>query len=154
MCLCVFARREANEEYCRHLQRLTRELFGHLSLGLGLEKDAMSEAFGGDQLVLLQKISYYPPCPQPEVTLGIAPHTDMCAVTVLLPNDVEGLQIFKDGRWHDVKHVPEALIIFMGDQIEASALLITSTPANTASLFRQFVNTLYRDFEQREIISM
>jgi flavonol synthase len=104
--------------------------------------------------VLLQKISYYPPCPQPEVTLGIAPHTDMCAVTVLLPNDVEGLQIFKDGRWHDVKHVPEALIIFMGDQIEASALLITSTPANTASLFRQFVNTLYRDFEQREIISM
>jgi flavonol synthase len=56
--------REANEEYCRHIQRLRRELFEHLSLGLGLEMDAMSEAFGGDNLVLLQKINYYPACPQ------------------------------------------------------------------------------------------
>jgi flavonol synthase len=33
--------REANEEYCRHLQRLTRDLFEHHSVGLGLEKGAL-----------------------------------------------------------------------------------------------------------------
>lgn len=112
--------KEANEEYARHVQRLTRELFGQLSAGLGLEESAMWEALGGEDVVLLQKINFYPPCPQPELTLGVAPHTDMSALTVLVPNDVPGLQVFKDGRWHDVRYVPGALIIHIGDQIEAS----------------------------------
>jgi flavonol synthase len=112
--------RESNEEYCRHMQRLTRELFEHLSLGLGLHEGAMAEAFGGDGLVFLQKINFYPPCPQPELTLGVAPHTDMSTLTVLVPNEVQGLQVFKDGQWYDAKYVPDALIVHIGDQIEAS----------------------------------
>jgi flavonol synthase len=111
--------REANEAYCRHMRRLARELFGHLSLGLGLEEGAMAEAFGGDGTVFLQKINYYPPCPQPELTLGVAAHTDMSTLTVLVPNDVQGLQVFRDGRWYDVEYVPDALIVHIGDQIEA-----------------------------------
>ncbi|XP_062221892.1 flavonol synthase 1 isoform X2 [Phragmites australis] len=111
--------REANEAYCAHMQRLTRELFEHLSLGLGLEKGAMSEAFGGDKLVFLQKINFYPPCPQPELTLGVAPHTDMSTLTILVPNEVQGLQIFRDGHWYDAKYVPGALIVHIGDQIES-----------------------------------
>uniref|UniRef100_A0A0A9DR45 anthocyanidin synthase n=1 Tax=Arundo donax TaxID=35708 RepID=A0A0A9DR45_ARUDO len=110
--------REANEEYARHMLRLTREMLEHLSVGLGLEKGAMREAFGGDDLVLLQKINSYPPCPQPGLILGIGQHTDMGTLTVLLPNEVQGLQIFKDDRWYDVKYVPEALIVLIGDQIE------------------------------------
>ncbi|KAL6622983.1 hypothetical protein ACP70R_032862 [Stipagrostis hirtigluma subsp. patula] len=109
---------EATEEYCRHVQRLAREMFGHLSVGLGLEAGAMWEAFGGDELVLLQKINFYPPCPRPELALGVGPHTDMCTLTVLLPNEVQGLQTHKDGLWHDVEYVPEALIVLIGDQIE------------------------------------
>ncbi|KAK8463212.1 hypothetical protein SEVIR_1G338800v4 [Setaria viridis] len=111
--------REANEAYCLHMQRLARELFGHLSLGLGLEEGAMAEAFGGGGTVFLQKINYYPPCPQPELTLGVAPHTDMSTLTVLVPNDVQGLQVFRNGHWYDVEYVPDALIVHIGDQIEA-----------------------------------
>ncbi|CAM0144620.1 unnamed protein product [Urochloa decumbens] len=111
--------REASEAYCRHVQRLTRELYGHLSLGLGLEEGAMAEAFGGGgRLLFLAKINLYPPCPQPELALGLAPHTDMSTLTVLVPNEVQGLQIFKDGHWYDVKYVPGALIIHIGDQME------------------------------------
>uniref|UniRef100_A0A0E0K5N1 Fe2OG dioxygenase domain-containing protein n=1 Tax=Oryza punctata TaxID=4537 RepID=A0A0E0K5N1_ORYPU len=110
--------REANEEYCKHMQRLTRELFEHLSTALGLDGGAMWEAFGGDELVFLQKINFYPPCPEPELTLGVAPHTDLSTLTVLVPNDVQGLQVFKDGQWYDAKYVPDALIIHIGDQIE------------------------------------
>ncbi|GJN25652.1 hypothetical protein PR202_gb13507 [Eleusine coracana subsp. coracana] len=119
--------REANEEYCQHMQRFMGEMFEHLSVGLGLEKGAMREAFGGDDdLVLLQKINSYPPCPRPDLVLGIGPHTDACTLTILLPNEVPGLQIIKDGCWHDVEYIPGALIILIGDQIEASAqLLIT-----------------------------
>ncbi|TVU28657.1 hypothetical protein EJB05_20184, partial [Eragrostis curvula] len=97
--------RAANEEYCGHMMRLTRALFEHLSLGLGLEKGAMAEAFGGDELVFLQKINFYPPCPQPELTLGVAPHTDMSTLTVLVPNEVQGLQVFRDGHWYDAKYI-------------------------------------------------
>ncbi|EAZ24739.1 hypothetical protein OsJ_08510 [Oryza sativa Japonica Group] len=110
--------REANEEYCKHMQRLARKLFEHLSTALGLDGGAMWEAFGGDELVFLHKINFYPPCPEPELTLGVAPHTDMSTFTVLVPNDVQGLQVFKDGHWYDVKYVPDALIIHIGDQIE------------------------------------
>ncbi|KAG8059327.1 hypothetical protein GUJ93_ZPchr0002g24196 [Zizania palustris] len=110
--------REANEEYCRHMQRLTRELFGYLSAALGLEEGAMFEAFGGDDMLFLQKINYYPPCPEPELTLGVSPHTDMSTLTVLVPNEVQGLQVFKDSHWYDAKYVPDALVIHIGDQIE------------------------------------
>ena len=70
--------------------------------------------------MFLQKINFYPPCPQPELTLGVAPHTDMSTLTVLVPNEVQGLQVFKDGQWYDAKYVPDALIVHIGDQIEAS----------------------------------
>ncbi|GJN22392.1 hypothetical protein PR202_gb09948 [Eleusine coracana subsp. coracana] len=127
--------REANEEYCRHMQRLTSDLFEHLSLGLGLDKGAMAEAFGGDDLVFLQKINFYPPCPQPELTLGVAPHTDMSTVTILVPNEVQGLQVFRDGHWYDAKYVPDALIVHIGDQIE-----IFSNGEYKAVLHRTTVN--------------
>ncbi|KAL6912070.1 hypothetical protein ACP4OV_000875 [Aristida adscensionis] len=128
--------REAHEAYCAHMQRLTRELFVHLSLGLGLEEGAMSAAFGGDDaLVFLHKINFYPPCPQPELALGVAPHTDMSTLTVLVPNDVQGLQVFRDGHWHDVKYVPGALIVHIGDQIE-----ILSNGRYKAVLHRTTVN--------------
>ncbi|GJN25648.1 hypothetical protein PR202_gb13503 [Eleusine coracana subsp. coracana] len=116
--------REANEEYCRHMQRLTREMFEHLSVGLGLEKGAMREAFGGDELVLLQKMNSYPPCPQPDLVLGVGPHTDICTLTILLPNEVPGLQIIKDGSWHEVEYIQGALVVLIADQIEASTQLL------------------------------
>ncbi|CAL5019725.1 unnamed protein product [Urochloa decumbens] len=130
--------REANEAYCLHVQRLARELFGYLSLGLGLEEGAMAEAFGGagaGGMVFLQKINFYPPCPQPELALGVAPHTDMSTLTLLVPNEVQGLQVFKDGHWYDAKYVPDALIVHIGDQIE-----IFSNGAYKAVLHRTTVN--------------
>ncbi|KAG0535036.1 hypothetical protein BDA96_04G331400 [Sorghum bicolor] len=133
--VAVAGYREANEEYCRHMQRLTRELFEHLSLGLGLHEGAMAEAFGGDGLVFLHKINFYPPCPQPELTLGVAPHTDMSTLTILVPNEVQGLQVFKNGHWYDAKYVPDALIVHIGDQIE-----IFSNGVYKAVLHRTTVN--------------
>jgi flavonol synthase len=105
------------------MRQLARELFERLSAGLGLEEGAMAEAFGGDKVIFLQKINFYPPCPQPELALGVAPHTDLSTLTVLVPNEVPGLQVFRDGCWHDVEYVPGALIVHIGDQIEASAAL-------------------------------
>ncbi|KAK1620134.1 hypothetical protein QYE76_025651 [Lolium multiflorum] len=96
--------RAANEAYCAHMRRLTRTLFERLSAGLGLEEGAMAEAFGGDEVIFLQKINFYPPCPQPDLALGVAPHTDLSTLTVLVPNEVPGLQILSNGRYKAVLH--------------------------------------------------
>lgn len=116
-------------------------MFKYLSLGVGLEGHEMKEAVGGDDLIYLLKINYYPPCPRPDLALGVVAHTDMSTLTILVPNEVQGLQVFRDGYWYNVKYVPNALIVHIGDQIEVcvSALfLITLMPimVPTSSIFQ------------------
>lgn len=110
--------REANEEYCSRLRGVSDRLFKYLSLGLGLEENAFKESVGGEELIYLMKINYYPPCPRPDLVLGVAPHTDASSLTILVPNEIQGLQVFKDDYWYDVKYIPNALIVHIGDQIE------------------------------------
>ncbi|CAN0892503.1 Flavonol synthase/flavanone 3-hydroxylase [Linum grandiflorum] len=64
------------------------------------------------------KINHYPPCPQPELALGVEPHTDMSALTLLVPNGVAGLQVWKDGNWVAVDYLPGSILVHVGDQIE------------------------------------
>ncbi|TKY56189.1 Flavonol synthase/flavanone 3-hydroxylase [Spatholobus suberectus] len=110
--------REVNEEYCKSLRGVVDKLFKSMSIGLGLEENELKEAANGDDLYYLLKINYYPPCPCPDVVLGVPPHTDMSYLTILVPNEVQGLQAFRDGHWYDVKCVPNALVIHIGDQME------------------------------------
>ncbi|XP_021900428.1 flavonol synthase/flavanone 3-hydroxylase [Carica papaya] len=110
--------REVNEEYAKYMREVAERLFKSLSLGLGLEADVLKNAVGGDDLEYLLKINYYPPCPRPDLVLGVAPHTDLSSLTILVPNEVPGLQVFKDDVWIDAKYIPHALIIHLGDQIQ------------------------------------
>ncbi|KAK9167635.1 hypothetical protein Scep_002826 [Stephania cephalantha] len=111
--------RKANEEYAKHLKVVVEKLMKCLSEGLGLEENALIDGVGGEEVMeYLLKINYYPPCPRPEVALGVPPHTDMSALTALVPNEVQGLQVFKDDRWFDAKYIPNAIVVHIGDQIE------------------------------------
>ncbi|XP_052201866.1 flavonol synthase/flavanone 3-hydroxylase-like [Diospyros lotus] len=110
--------REANEVYVEKLQGVAERLFRWLSMGLGLEGGRMHAALGGEELEYMMKINYYPPCPRPDLALGVVAHTDMSTLTILVPNEVPGLQVFKDERWYDVKYIPNALVVHIGDQIE------------------------------------
>ncbi|OWM88439.1 flavonol synthase/flavanone 3-hydroxylase-like [Punica granatum] len=110
--------KEVTEEYNREIVRVTGELLEMLSEGLGSEKSVLRTCLGGDNIEFEMKINFYPPCPQPQLVLGVEPHTDMSALTILVPNDVPGLQLWKDGQWVAVDYVPDALFIHIGDQIE------------------------------------
>ncbi|XP_054788994.1 flavonol synthase/flavanone 3-hydroxylase-like [Prosopis cineraria] len=110
--------RAANEEYVKKLHGVVEKLFKSLTRGLGLQGNELWEAAGGDKLEYLLKINYYPPCPRPDLALGVPPHTDMSTFTILVPNEVQGLQAFRDGHWYNVSYIPNALVIHIGDQIE------------------------------------
>ena len=67
-------------------------------------------------------INYYPPCPQPDLTLGLPGHKDPNAITILLQDTVPGLQVLRDGKWLAVNPLPNTLIINIGNQIEVCSL--------------------------------
>ena len=124
--------------YAKHLREVADKLFTSLSLGLGLEGHVLKEGSGGDDIVYLLKINYYPPCPRPDLTLGVLAHTDFSSLTILVPNEVPGLQVFKDDRWIDAKYIPNALIIHIGDQIEV-VLSLSLSHTHTINFTRSLI---------------
>ncbi|KAL6190447.1 hypothetical protein ACLB2K_036844 [Fragaria x ananassa] len=90
--------REVFIEYAKEIGTLMNRLLELLSQGLGLEKDCLHKKLG-ENPTLKAQANYYPPCPDPELTLGLAVHTDLNALTVLRQTEgVKGLQVIKDGN--------------------------------------------------------
>ncbi|XP_038684929.1 protein DMR6-LIKE OXYGENASE 2-like [Tripterygium wilfordii] len=104
-------------EYCRSARGLALKLLEAISESLGLEKDYINNSLGkhGQHMA----INYYPPCPQPELTYGLPGHADPNVITILLQDDVGGLQVLKDGKWVAVNPIPYTFIVNIGDQIQA-----------------------------------
>lgn len=50
--------------------------------------------------------------------LGISPHTDAGALTVLLQDEVTGLQVLHDGNWLDVPPLADCLTVNIGDMLQ------------------------------------
>ncbi|KAK1549401.1 hypothetical protein Q3G72_001547 [Acer saccharum] len=109
--------RNSIESYLFELQQLGRKLFEMIGKAMKIEVKEMEEMFeDGWQLV---RMSYYPPCPQPELVMGIPPHSDASGITILNQvNGVNGLQIKKDGVWTPVSFLPDSLVVNIGDIIE------------------------------------
>ncbi|KAJ3699508.1 hypothetical protein LUZ61_003213 [Rhynchospora tenuis] len=111
--------RPTTDEYAQELLKLSRRLMRVLSKGLGLKEGRLQEAFGGDKDGACLRVNFYPKCPQPDLTLGLSPHSDPGGMTVLQVDDhVNGLQVRKDGAWVTVQPVPNSFIINIADQIE------------------------------------
>ncbi|MBA0828527.1 hypothetical protein Goarm_013199, partial [Gossypium armourianum] len=99
-----------------HSTTLGEQLMGLLSEGLGLDKDTIKNTTCLDARVMVGH--YYPCCPQPDLTVGIASHTDPGVLTLLLQDHTGGLQIKHEGEWVDVKPVHGALVINIADILQ------------------------------------
>ncbi|KAL8161639.1 hypothetical protein V2J09_013128 [Rumex salicifolius] len=105
-------------EYAMEISKLHTRLLSLISLGLGLDKDNLQKRHGQSPRRRAQA-NYYPPCPDPELTLGLAPHTDLNTLTLLQQSGrVSGLQVIKDGEWVSVDPVPKAFVVNVGDQLQ------------------------------------
>lgn len=105
------------EAYSAELKNLAMKILNLMAKALGMEPDDMKVLF--EEGWQSMRMNYYPPCPQPEVAIGLCPHSDAVGLTILLQiNEMEGLQIKKDGMWVPVKSLPNAFVINFGDILE------------------------------------
>ncbi|XP_020239834.1 codeine O-demethylase isoform X2 [Cajanus cajan] len=127
--------RENLEDYCMEMRDLAINIYVLIGKALGIDQPKeIKESLGEPGQAI--KINYYPPCPQPENVLGLKSHTDASALTILLQaNEVEGLQIKKDGKWVPVKPLPNAFIVTLGDVLEV------------------VTNGIYRSREHRAVVN-
>lgn len=102
--------------------KLCKVLIKAISKSLSLDESYMLKAFGGDNNIAgTLRVNYYPKCPQPELTLGLSPHSDPGVITVLLADEhVKGCQVKKGDSWVDIKPINGAFIVNIGDQIQVS----------------------------------
>ncbi|XP_071693872.1 jasmonate-induced oxygenase 4 [Rutidosis leptorrhynchoides] len=108
--------REVVGEYSDQMKLLAQKILGLISTSLGLTSTFIEEAMG--DLYQNITISYYPKCPQPELTLGLQSHSDMGFITLLIQDNVAGLQVLKDDDWVTVDPVSHAILVILGDQSE------------------------------------
>ncbi|KAJ0961746.1 hypothetical protein J5N97_029574 [Dioscorea zingiberensis] len=99
---------EIQDQYSLELERIKSILLSSMSKNLGAE--GLADMFkDGMQSV---RINYYPPCHHSSKVLGLSPHSDGSGLTLLLQvNQVEGLQIKKNGRWLPIKPLSSAFIV-------------------------------------------
>ncbi|KAJ0435814.1 putative deacetoxyvindoline 4-hydroxylase [Helianthus annuus] len=109
--------RAALAEWDKAVVGLGEELMSILCDGMGVKSDKLKELSCLEGRACVSH--YYPPCPQPELTVGIASHTDPGVLTVLVQNEVGGLLQVKCGDdWADVEAVHGAIIINIGDLLQ------------------------------------
>ncbi|XP_010057201.2 protein SRG1 [Eucalyptus grandis] len=109
--------REVLDEYSSELRDLAMKILLLMAKALQMEFKDMIELFDEGRQAF--RMNYYPPCPRPELVTGLTPHSDSTGLTILLQvNEMEGLQVRKEGKWVSVKPLPNAFVVNVGDILE------------------------------------
>lgn len=106
------------EAYIKAIENLGKHLLGVLALSLELPEDYFKD--GLDHPMITTRMLHYPP--QTEVgtgnQIGAGAHTDWGMLTMLLQDDVGGLEVRNaEGEWVRAPHIPGTFVINLGDMV-------------------------------------
>ncbi|XP_050374920.1 deacetoxyvindoline 4-hydroxylase-like [Argentina anserina] len=110
--------REVTLEYANHVVKLGDQLFGLLSEALELSPDYLTREMECAKFYTCV-CHYYPVCPEPELTLGAGKHSDPAFLTILLQDEIGGLQILHENQWVNVDPISGGLVVNIGDFLQA-----------------------------------
>lgn len=111
--------RAISDEYAHKTREIYIELLRAIWESLDLDVSFMEESLELKSSRQTLVGNLYPPCPQPELALGLPPHSDPCLVTLLMQNKgYNGLQVLHNGKWIVIQLVPRSLLYLTGDIIE------------------------------------
>ena len=89
--------REVVSSYARANQRLFRELISAALEAMGITGEGVLEELDDGTQMLV--VNCFPACPEPELTLGMPPHSDYGFLTILLQDKVNGLEVNDGEDW-------------------------------------------------------
>jgi len=104
--------KSASLEYYQAVSKLAKDILVVLALTLDLPEDYF-KAFGTDAVATM-RLLHYPPQPSDsdeKLSRGIGAHTDFGAITLLLQDEVDGLQVWEKATstWLDVSRLNQIL---------------------------------------------
>ncbi|KAG6553237.1 hypothetical protein Mapa_004971 [Marchantia paleacea] len=105
-------------EYTTATRDLAERILHRMSNALGVDQDAMYlrlAAQNGSRSIF--RLLYYEPKMATD-NVALMPHTDPGALTLVLSDEVSGLQVKKGNQWLDIDPVPDAFIVNVGDMAE------------------------------------
>ncbi|KAL6127919.1 hypothetical protein ACLB2K_071280 [Fragaria x ananassa] len=106
--------RETMGEYCREVMRLSLEVTSAITESLGIGPTYLTKKMENGMQVIT--VNGYPPCPRPEMALGLPPHSDYSCFTIVLQS-FAGLEVMDvgDGKWKLIPNLETAVQVHVGD---------------------------------------
>ncbi|KAI3710219.1 hypothetical protein L2E82_39993 [Cichorium intybus] len=107
------------------------------NLGVKLD-DSRLDALMGLRTV---HMNFYPNCPNPELTVGVRRHSDICMLTMLLQDDIGGLYVQRGAtsslgneQWVEIPPIHGALVINVGDSLQCRHIVQTRSISSRVSV--------------------
>ncbi|XP_004515224.3 deacetoxyvindoline 4-hydroxylase-like [Cicer arietinum] len=104
-------------EFLHNIRQLGSFMAELLSEALGLNPSYLNDLNPSDRRIFIMG-HCYPPCPEPELTVGATTHTDANFFTLLLQDQLGGLQVLHEGKWVNVPALHGALVVNIGDLLQ------------------------------------
>ncbi|MFN0242353.1 MAG: isopenicillin N synthase family dioxygenase [Planctomycetota bacterium] len=123
--------RETVLAYIDALTRLGHALVRGIALSLGLDEDFFERQYTRDPLVLFRIFRYPALRPNTETLSrwGVGEHTDYGLLTMLLQDDVGGLEVKSRSEWTAAPPIPGSFVCNIGDMLDRMTHgLYRSTP--------------------------
>ncbi|XP_057960122.1 gibberellin 20 oxidase 2-like [Malania oleifera] len=105
------------QQYAEVMSNLSLTIMELLGICLNVGRATFRDFYEDNDSVM--RLNYYPPCQRSDLALGTGPHCDPTSLTILEQDQVGGLEVFANGKWHSIDPVSEALVVNIGDTFAA-----------------------------------